>query len=107
LFISKQTPSFFAIDNIDVSFNPKLCNHLIKNLTMLSQKHEKQVIITTHNPAVLDGLNLKDDKQRLFVISRNSEGHTRAERIKYNEKRLMKLSELWTKGFIGGLPDNF
>ncbi|MEO7312919.1 MAG: AAA family ATPase [Chitinophagaceae bacterium] len=107
LFVSKDTPAFFAIDNIDASLNPKLCMQLIKSLTILAKKHKKQVIVTTQNPAILDGLNLKADTQRLFVISRNSEGHTRAERITYNEKRTMKLSEVWTKGFIGGLPDNF
>jgi predicted ATPase len=107
LFIAKSTPAFFAIDNIDSSFNPKLCMQLTKNLTKLAKKHKKQVIVTTQNPAILDGLNLKDDNHRLFVISRNSDGHTRAERIYYNENRTMKLSELWTKGFIGGLPENF
>ena len=107
LFISKITPSFFAIDNIDASFNPKLCMQLTMNLATLAKKHKKQVIVTTQNPAILDGLNLKDDNQRLFVISRNSDGHTRAERINYNEKRTMRLSEVWTKGFIGGLPENF
>jgi predicted ATPase len=107
LFIAKSTPAFFAIDNIDSSFNPKLCMQLTRNLAELSKKHKKQVIVTTQNPAILDGLNLKDDMQRLFVISRNSAGHTRTERINYNENRIMKLSELWTKGFIGGLPENF
>jgi len=107
LFISKITPSFFAIDNIDSSFNPKLCIQLIKNLTALAKKHNKQVIVTTHNPAILDGLNLEDDSQRLFVVRRNDEGHTKAKRIEYKSERRMKLSEIWTKGFIGGLPENF
>lgn len=107
LFISKATPTFFAIDNIDASFNPKLCMQMTKNLAALAKKHKKQVIVTTQNPAILDGLNLKDDNQRLFVISRNSEGYSRSERISHNEKRSMKLSEIWAKGFIGGLPDNF
>jgi predicted ATPase len=107
LFISKTTPTFFAIDNIDNSLNPKLCMQLTKSLAILAKKHKKQVIVTTQNPAILDGLNLKDDNQRLFVISRNSDGHTRAERINFNENRTMKLSEVWTKGFIGGLPSNF
>ena len=107
LFISKITPSFFAIDNIDTSFNPKLCIQLVKNLTALAKKHNKQVIITTHNPAILDGLNLEDDNQRLFVVRRNDEGHTKAKRIEYKSERRMKLSEIWTKGFIGGLPENF
>lgn len=65
------------------------------------------MIVTTHNPAILDGLNLKDDSQRLFVVRRNDEGHTRAKRIEYKPERKMKLSELWTNGFIGGLPENF
>lgn len=107
LFISKTTPSFFAIDNLDSSFNPKLCMQLTKNLSSLAKKQKKQVVVTTQNPAILDGLNLKDDSQRLFVVSRNEMGHTRVERIHYNEKRSMRLSEIWTKGFIGGLPENF
>ena len=107
LFISKSTPTFFAIDNIDASFNPKLCMQLIKNLTALARKHHKQVIVTTHNPAILDGLNLKDDSQRLFVVRRNDEGHTKAKRIEFKSERTMKLSEVWTNGFIGGLPENF
>jgi hypothetical protein len=73
----------------------------------LAKKHKKQVIVTTQNPAILDGLNLKDDSQRLFVVRRNDEGHTKAKRVDYNPKREMKLSEIWTNGFIGGLPENF
>ncbi len=107
LFISKLTPFFFAIDNIDASLNPKLCMQLTKNLTSLAKKHKKQVIVTTQNPAILDGLNLKDDNQRLFVVRRNEEGHTKAQRIMHKAERTMKLSEVWTNGFIGGLPDNF
>lgn len=107
LFSSKDTPTFFAIDNIDVSFNPKLCTELVKKLAALAAKHGKQVIVTTHNPAILDGLDLEDGSQRLFVIRRNDEGHTKARRIEYRADRTMKLSELWTNGLIGGLPDNF
>ena len=107
LFISKTTPSFFAIDNIDASFNPKLCMQLTKSLAALAKKNKKQVIVTTQNPAILDGLNLKDDEQRLFVVRRNDEGHTKAKRIEFKANRTMKLSEVWTNGFIGGLPENF
>jgi len=107
LFTSKETPAFFAIDNIDMSFNPKLCSALIKKLTALAVKKGKQVIVTTHNPAILDGLDLSDDAQRLFVVRRNGDGHTKARRIEYKSDRKMKLSELWTNGIIGGLPDNF
>ena len=107
LFISKDTPPFFAIDNIEASFNPKLCTKVIQTLAMLTKEKKKQVIITTHNPAAIDGIDLQDDDQRLFVVSRNMEGHTKVRRIEYKPNRSISLSEAWRKGLIGGLPDNF
>ena len=107
LFTSEKTPTFFAIDNIETGFNPKLCTELIKIINKLAKKYKKQVIITTHNPAILDGLNLNDKNQRLFIAHRNNKGKTQIEQIKQKTQSKMKLSELWTKGFIGGIPDNF
>ncbi len=107
LFNSKETPSFFAIDNIEASFNPKLCMHLIKLLIELAKENDKQVILTTHSPFVLDALDLSDEEQRLFVARRDIDGHTRLTRIKHKAERIQKLSEVWMNGYIGGLPDNF
>lgn len=107
LFNSKDTPNFFAIDNIEISFNPKLCTKLTEYLVESSVKNDKQVILTTHSPYVLDGLDLSNDYVRLFVARRNIDGHTQLERICYREGRNMLLSELWMSGLIGGLPDNF
>jgi predicted ATPase len=81
LFISADTPKFFAIDNIDASLNPKLCTELMRRLALLAKKYDKQVVLTTHNPAILDGLNLNDDEQRLFAVHRTSKGHTKLHRI--------------------------
>ena len=107
LFNSKDTPKFFAIDNIETSFNPKLCTKLTEYLVESTEKNDKQVILTTHSPYVLDGLDLSDDNVRLFVARRNIDGHTKLERINYRKDRNMLLSELWMSGLIGGLPDNF
>ena len=111
LFISDLTPKFFAIDNIDASLNPRLCRRLMQELVELAKKHDKQVIFTTHNPAVLDGLDLDDDEQRLFAIYRNQLGHTKARRILKPEplegQEPVKLSEAFLRGYIGGLPKNF
>ncbi len=110
LFISEKTPNFFAIDNLETALNPKLCRTITKTLAQLAQKHDKQAIVTTHNPAILDGLNLHDDDQRLFVVYRNDDGHTQTKRIKLKPKvegKSYKLSELWMRGKLGGLPNNF
>ena len=111
LFISKETPSFFAIDNIDASLNPKLCSQLVKELVDLAKTHNKQAIVTTHNPAVLDGLNLNDDDQMLYVVSRNKLGHTKVKRVRKPEplpgQEPVRLSEAFLRGYLGGLPRNF
>ncbi|MEI6410335.1 MAG: AAA family ATPase [Bacteroidota bacterium] len=110
LFLSKQTPNFFAIDDIEKSQNPKLCRTLIKTICEIAIENNKQALITTHHPAVLDGLNLNDDRQRLFVVKRNDEGHTVIERIKVKPTvngESLKLSEMWMRGYLGAIPTNF
>lgn len=111
LFMSEKTPPFFAIDNIDNALNPKLCQELIKQLTQLTTDCNKQCILSTHNPAILDGLNLADDTQRLFTIYRNADGHTIAKRILPKPTPIgiepVRLSEAYMRGYLGGLPKNF
>ena len=107
LFISDETPSFFAIDNIEAALNPKLCKLVIAKLAELAKEHGKQVILTTHSPFVLDGLDEITEEKRLFVVSRNSDGYTVVNRIADNKNKSIPLSEAWLKGYIGGLPNNF
>ncbi len=113
LFISKHTSKLFAIDNIETALNPELCKKLIEQLVQLSKEegNERQVLITTHSPAVLDGLNLHDPEQRLFKVYRNRKGHTKVKRIElkpdqnFNGQGL-KLSELWMRNYLGAIPQN-
>jgi predicted ATPase len=110
LFISEKTPPIFGIDNIETALNPQLCRGLTKQLAALAKVHEKQALVTTHNPAILDGLDLHDDDQRLFVVYRDDDGHTVTRRIKIKPQvggESLKLSELWMRGHLGGLPRAF
>ncbi|MEM1252618.1 MAG: AAA family ATPase [Cyanobacteria bacterium P01_H01_bin.21] len=113
LMVSKETPKIFAIDNVDASLNPKLCTKIMADIAQLAKQFDKQCFLTTHNPAILDGLDLGDDEQRLFVVSRNRKGHTRIKRITVKSKPVsstgeeLKLSEAFLRGYLGGLPKNF
>jgi len=111
LFMSPYTPGFFAIDNIDTALNPKLAARLIKELTIIAKENNKQVLLTTHNPGVLDGLDLKDDDQRLLSIYRDIDGETSAYRIMplkpVSGRESVRLSEAFVRGYIGALPQNF
>lgn len=107
LFISENSPRFFAVDNIESALNPKLCIRFTRSLIDLAEKYDKQVIVTTHNPFVLDALDLNVEDQRLFVVRRDVDGHTMMNRIQSGDKLTIPLSEAWMKGYIGGLPNNF
>ncbi|WP_196587424.1 AAA family ATPase [Aliivibrio fischeri] len=122
LLVSKVTPRIFAIDNIDAALNPKLCTKLMTYIVELAEKYDKQVFLTTHNPAILDGINLFDEQQKLFVVSRKKRGQTSVREFKSsqmptthniakkfdtkNEEYLM-LSEAMIRGYIGGIPKGF
>lgn len=112
LFLHPRGPAMMGIDNIETALNPHLLRRLIKILAELAVRHEKQALVTTHNPAALDGLNLHDDSQRLFVVSRNDDGHTQVRRITAKPQQSesgtkLKLSELWMRGMLGGIPTHF
>lgn len=111
LFLSDKTPAIFGVDNIETGLNPRLCRFLIKELAQISKDNNKQAFITTHHPAVLDGLNLNDDTQRLFVVYRDDDGHTQVKRITTKPEQKgdgpkLKLSEMWMRGMLPhALPD--
>lgn len=112
LLMSDKAPAFFAIDNIDTGLNPRMCRFLMKLIGEKAAGNRKQLIVTTHNPAFLDGMNLNDENQRLFEVYRSDEGHTKVRRLKVKPvlddgKKRMKLSEMWMNGILGGVPTNF
>lgn len=107
LMLSPDTPRFFAIDNADTSLNPLVCARVVADIAELAKANDKQVILTTHNPALLDGLDLADDEQRLLVCERDLEGDTRFRRVGTNGNRKVPLSEAFVRGYLGGLPRGF
>ncbi len=83
----KSMPKMFAFDNIDIGLNPKLCRHLIKDLCDFSKTQDKQIFITISNPGILDGINLGDDEQRIFIVSREDDiGYTQVRQLSAKNK---------------------
>jgi energy-coupling factor transporter ATP-binding protein EcfA2 len=113
LILHPKSPGFLAIDNVDQSLNPVLAKKLSAAICRwtLDVHHQKQVLLTSHNPAVLDGLPLDDDRVRLFTLDRDNRGHTAVKRVMPGAKLLAMaadgwtLSRLWANGLIGGVPD--
>lgn len=109
VILSQYTPSFFAIENIETALNPRLATETMRQVVQLAKEKDKQLLVSTHSPDVLDGLDLTDPEQRLFVVNRNIDGHTFVEPIVLEPAILEKhsLSHLFRIGAIGGLQDTF
>mgnify|MGYP003589816665 CR=1 FL=1 len=103
-----KTPEIFAIDNFDNAMNPRLAKNITKLFSQKVIEKNKKTFITTHNPLVLDGLDLLDDRIRLFVFDRDRNGFTVVNRIKVSSRILKgneSLSRLWVTGRLGGVPN--
>lgn len=109
----KESPRLCAVDNADHGLNPRLARSLIEFVCQwyLTAEKARQLLLTTHNPLVLDGLPLRDESVRLFTVSRTNSGRTTVQRIAIDD-RLLKhaeegwtLSRLWVMGHLGGVPD--
>jgi hypothetical protein len=105
----------FAIDNLDQAMHPRLARAATRLFCrqMLKADPPRQALLTTHNPLVLDGLDLRDDRIRLFAVERNGRGVTQVHRVQVSEEILkatqegLSLSNLWVMGRLGGVPDLF
>ncbi len=76
LFVSDDTPKFFAIDNIDSGLSPETCVAAIRSMAQLAEKYDKQAIFTAHNPAVLNGLGQADADWKFYRVARGESGRT-------------------------------
>jgi predicted ATPase len=112
LALHPRAPRALAIDNVDQALNPRLARALMKQLCtwVLPQPH-KQLLLTTHNPLMLDGLDLENDEIRLFTVGRSRKGKSVVRRARLSLEDLQRDGELWTisrlwvMGHLGGVPD--
>ena len=108
LAMHPDVPGMFAIDSFDHALNPRLAKRITEIFSQLIIESGKMVFMTTHNPLVLDGLNLADDRIRLFAINKNKHGYAELNRIQISQELLetgQSLSRLWINGLLGGIPE--
>ncbi|MCA9537238.1 MAG: AAA family ATPase [Myxococcales bacterium] len=105
-------PPTVAIDNMDHGLNPRLARALVTKMSeWVLKQADRQLLVTAHNPSLLDGLPLQDDRVRLFVVDRALNGETVINRIIVTPAILERaregwtLSRMWVAGHLGGVPD--
>lgn len=109
----RNSPRLCAVDNADHGLNPRLARSLVERVCewYLDVCPPRQILLTTHNPLVLDGLPLQEDGIRLFTVSRTNSGRTTVRRVRVDDEvrdmaeQGWSLSRLWVMGHLGGVPD--
>lgn len=111
LAVHPTTPKLFAIDNFDQALNPRTAREFTRLFCrLLTEREDRQVLLTTHNPLVLDGLPLQDNRIRLFAVDRSKRGYTVINRVEVVDSHLLSaekgipLSQQWVMGHFGGVP---
>ena len=108
LAMHDKAPKMFAIDSFDHALNPRLAKKVTEIFSKKIIEENKTVFMTTHNPLVLDGLDLSDDNIRLFTTDRNKNGLVEIHRVQVSEELIkmnQPLSRLWINGLLGGVPE--
>ena len=118
LILHPETPKIFALDNIDNALNPKATRAFLEKLIKVCcddafevlENRPQQVFLTSHNPSALDAFDLFDARQKIFVVSRNEDGHTKVDPLKVqkgisraewvNITKGNNLSEMWLNDLI-------
>ena len=91
----EASPELCAVDNADHGLNPRMARSLVEHLCQwyMDMDAPRQILLTTHNPLVLAGLPLKDDRIRLFTVSRTNSGRTSVRRVVVNDNLLKKAEQ--------------
>ena len=111
LAVHPDSPKLLAIDSFDATLNPRLIRSVSSKLVEWVLDRDRQLLLTCHNPLVLDGLPLQDERVRLFAVDRSYGGMTVIRRVVVDEALMAKakegwpLSRLWILGHLGGVPN--
>ena len=101
LAMHPQGPPIFAVDCFDHALNPRLVKKVVEVFCSQILRQGKHVFLTTHNPLVLDGLDLNNDDIRLFAVDRDANGYAQIQRIEVSQELIetgQPLSRLWIAG---------
>lgn len=113
LLLHRMAPPVLALKNPDAALSPRLAFRVMERVRklVLDEPERPQILLATQRPEVLDALDLRDDRCRLFVVCRGRRGETLVRRVELDEGTLARLeklggalSELWRRGWWGGMP---
>jgi hypothetical protein len=106
---SDRSPTKLGFTEFGNIFDPRFARRLTEEIVLLANNCDfrKQICLFTQNVGCLDGVDVADDDQRLFVVSYNRDRVARVRRISppkvIEGQEPVQLSEAYLRGYLGGL----
>lgn len=99
IFISRESPTFFGIENMSRSLPPHWLGQLTPLLIKIAEENQKQAIINTHHADWLKCFAWNDSVFKVYKVWRNTEGRTQVQAIK--SKKELPRAEAYKDVFLG------
>lgn len=99
LLTSKDSPPVFGVENLGSTFSPALAR-VLDVVCFGGARQGKQILFTTDNPSVLDGIGASQNDVRLFLVSQDAEQKIVVRRIAPSLSQSLPLSILWMQGLL-------
>lgn len=97
--LSAQTGSLVVIEEIDNGVHPSRARHLLDSIRSLARRRGLRVLLSTHNPALLDALPDEAVPDVVFCYRDPEDGSSRLVRL----DDLPTYPELVAQGSLGDL----
>lgn len=103
LLYSPSAPQLILLDDIEAGLHPLAQRQLMQTLKDFAEKHDRQIILTSHSPYIIDELNAKD----VWVMAPDKEGVTHTKRLSDHPEAEKVLSVLSTGEFASALDEEW
>lgn len=100
--LSAREGSLVVIEEIDNGVHPSRAKHLLSRIQAVAQKRNLKVILSTHNPALLDALPSEAIPDAVFCYRDPKSGSSKLVRL----ARIVDYPELLAQGTLGYLSVN-
>lgn len=97
--LSAETGSLVVIEEIDNGVHPSRARHLLAQISMVAQRRNLRVLLSTHNPALLDALPDPAIPEVVFCFRDPTDGTSRLIRL----EDLPNYPDLIAQGTLGYL----
>jgi len=100
---SPASPQLILLDDVEQGLHPLAQRRLMHTLKEFAEKQDRQIILTSHSPYIVDELEAKD----VWVMATDPSGVSQVKRLSDHPDAKRLLSVLTTGEFVGAVGEDW